>query len=265
MNWNEILEQAPQFFLIFARIFALLSVAPLVSSSGIPGLVRSALALMTSFVVFPVVTASSQVIVTGISLLWIALLIGEILIGLIYGFLIQLVYSAFQTAGQFFSMQMGFGASQVFDPLAQVEVPLMGQFFNLAAMFIFLTTQGMQKLFIGGIQYSFRTIRAQDFLLIREGLMSALVGSVGKLFQQALVLSFPILGTLFLVSLTMGLLAKAAPQMNLLMLGFPIAIFVAFMVIFIVLPPLMDTFGSLIEDAFRTASFLLRIPSEVTP
>jgi flagellar biosynthetic protein FliR len=249
------MADAPQFFLIFARIFAILSIAPLISSSGIPSLMRAALALMTSFVVFPTIQATTIPI---IGLLWVALLVGEILIGIIYGFLIQLVYSAFQTAGQFFSMQMGFGASQVFDPLAQVEVPLMGQFFNLAAMFIFLTTDGMQRIFIGGVQYSFMTIRAVDFFQLRDGIFSYLISSIGKLFQQALMLSFPILGTLFLVSLTMGLLAKAAPQMNLLMLGFPIAIFVAFAVIFMVLPSLMDTFFALIEDAFRTASFLLR-------
>jgi len=62
------------------------------------------------------------------------LLVGEAMIGLVMGFFLSIVYSAFTTAGQFFSLQIGFGASETYDPLAEVELPLMGQFLNLIAM-----------------------------------------------------------------------------------------------------------------------------------
>ena len=55
-------------------------------------------------------------------------------IGILIGFLVLMVFSIFQIAGQFFSLQMGFGAAEVFDPVAQIQIPLLGQFFNLLAV-----------------------------------------------------------------------------------------------------------------------------------
>ena len=80
------------------------------------------------------------------------LVLGEVGIGLLIGFLLNLIFSAFQLAGQFFSLQMGFSASEVFDPLSQVEIPLMGEFLNLIAMLVFLTTSGMSKFLLVGVQ-----------------------------------------------------------------------------------------------------------------
>ncbi len=70
-------------------------------------------------------------------------------------------------------------------------------------------------------------------------------------------MAFPIFGTLFLVSITTGLLAKAAPQMNLLMLGFPMAILVAFFILIMVVPILMNTFGAILDNSFGILQGLL--------
>jgi flagellar biosynthetic protein FliR len=145
---------------------------------------------------------------------------------------------------------MGFGASQVYDPMAQVEIPLMGQFLNIIAMFVFLIAGGFQKLFLVGILRSFQVMTASDLITSRESIIDLIIGSLTTLFQQALIISFPILGTLLLISVTMGLLAKAAPQMNLLMLGFPIQIGVAFMMIMVTLPLLMEAFSRVIDASF---------------
>lgn len=255
MFWEQLTDNAPTFFLIFARIFAMVSVAPLVGSEAVPGPARVGFTLLTTFVVFPV---TQMPVPPDLGLSFVLLIVGEVFLGLIYGFMIQLVYAAFQTAGQFFSMQMGFSASMVFDPISQEEIPILGQFFNLGAMFLFLTTGAVQKLFLGGVQFSFQTISALQIAQARENWLGFMAGSVGTLFQQALVLSFPIMGTLLLVSVTMGLLAKAAPQMNLLMLGFPISISVALLLMFLVMPFLLELFTALIDNAFHTASFMMQ-------
>jgi flagellar biosynthetic protein FliR len=180
------------------------------------------------------------------------LLAGEALVGIITGFVLVIVYASFQVAGQFFSLQMGFGASQVYDPLAQIQIPLMGQFLNLIAMFVFVGTGGFQKVFLFGVERSITTVRAVDFVLGKDYILRTLFTGLGRIFEQAMIIAFPILGTLFLVSVTMGLLAKAAPQMNLLMLGFPIAISVAFMVILLIIPLLIESFSRIIDSGFET-------------
>jgi flagellar biosynthetic protein FliR len=229
---------------------AMVHVAPLLSSSAIPEVAKIGLALFASLAVYPWVYAMGFEIPPNI-IDYFLLVIGELLIGIIIGFFLAIIYVAFQVAGRFFSLQMGFGASSVFDPLAQIEVPLMGQLLNIIGMFAFITIGGFQKIFLTGVYKSFKSIRAVDLVAGKTYLLKLFMGSLGRLFESALTIAFPILGTLFIVSVCMGLLAKAAPQMNLLMLGFPIAIGVAFLILFFSIPFLVEACARLIDLSFK--------------
>lgn len=255
MGFNQFVTDAQVFLLIFARIIALILAAPLTSSSSIPSLAKVGLALLSATLVFPGVSAAGYPIPEN-GLAFGLLLAGEAMVGLTMAFFLVIVYAIFQLAGQMFSLQMGFGASQVFDPLAQIEIPLMGQFLNIIAMFVFVTVSGFQRIFLIGVDRSFRVFRAVDLVLIREDIVFEVMGRLGLLFEQALIISFPVLGTLVLVYVAMGLIAKAAPQMNLLILGFPISIGVTFLVIFVALPFVVESFDRVIEEGF---SILLRV------
>jgi flagellar biosynthetic protein FliR len=237
------------------RIVAIIQISPLLSSESIPQPAKIGLALFTTLIIFPWVKELGYVIPPNI-VDYFLVVIGEALIGILIGFFLALIYVVFQVAGEFFAFQMGFGASSVFDPLAQVEVPLLGQYLNLVAMLVFVATGGMQKIFISGIYNSFKSVRVSDIVGGRDFLMRFFVGSMGKLFENALTIAFPILGTLFLISVVMGLLAKAAPQMNLLMMGFPVSIGVAFIFLFLLVPFLTDAAARLIEASFRELSGL---------
>jgi flagellar biosynthesis protein FliR len=234
----------------------MIQTAPLFSSSAIPGVAKIGFAFFVATVIFPGVAASGYTIPAD-PVHYFLLILGEVLIGIIIGFFLTVVYASFQVAGQFFSLQMGFGASQVFDPLAQIEIPLLGQFLNIVAMLVFVTTGGFQKFMLKGVNDSFKALKAADLVLGNEKLFSVFIRSMGKLFEAALMISFPILGTLFIISVSVGLLAKAAPQMNLLMIGFPIAIGVAFLILFATMPYLMETFGRMIDASFEGITRLL--------
>ena len=249
------------FLLIMARVFAMIEIAPLISSEAIPQLVKIALSVLCAFLVFPWVAATGYPIPEN-GLSFVLLLIGEALVGIILGFFLVIVFAAFQVSGQFFSLQMGFGASQVFDPLAQVEIPLMGQFLNLVAMMVFIGVDGFQRIFYIGVIRSFQAVRAVDFVGAREGLLLGMLVRLSRLFEYALILAFPILGTLVLVYVAMGLLAKAAPQMNLLILGFPISIGVSFILLFVSLPFLVEAFSGVIDQAFNGLLEVLRFARE---
>lgn len=249
------------FLLLFARVFALAQVAPLISSRSIPSIARVALSLMVASLVFPQMASAGYPIPdTGLS--YVLLLLGEVMIGVITGFFLILVFATFQLAGQMFSLQMGFGASQVFDPLSQIQIPLMGQFLNLAAMLIFVNISGFQKLFLIGVQRSFEQMRAIDLVLIREDIAVQVMRRLSGLFQEALIIAFPILGTLILVYVTMGILAKAAPQMNLLVLGFPISIGTSFVIIMVGMPFIAEAIEGLIETGFELVAAMLNAGGE---
>jgi flagellar biosynthesis protein FliR len=244
------------FLLVAARILAMIEVAPLLSGQGVPQVAKLGLAGFAATAVFPAVKATGYAAPDD-GAAFALLLVGEAMIGLMMGFFLSIVYSAFTTAGQFFSLQIGFGASETFDPLSEVELPIMGQFLNLIAMFVFVATSGFQKLFLVGVQGSFGAMRAGDLVARRGDLVPFLLKSVGALFQQSLILSLPVLGTLFVISVAMGLLSKAAPQMNFLTEGFPITLAVTFFIMISALPFMMEAFSHLIEASFDDLGILV--------
>ena len=126
----------------------------------------------------------------------------------------------------------------------------MGQYLNLVSMLIFLVIGGLDKLFLGGFWKSVQSINIIMLIEGREPVITLIAGGLARLFMDAIVISLPILGTLFLVSLTTGLISKAAPQINILSEGFPISITCAFILIYFSLPFMTEAFGHVIEGGF---------------
>jgi len=270
---RNILSFGPVFLLIAARALAMIEVAPLLSSDAIPQHAKIALAGLAAFAVLPTAevffaanSPSGLVTLPGgtvsdlryeaFSLRFILLVIGEGIIGIIIGFYMTVIFAAFSTAGQFFSLQMGFGASETFDPLSQIENPLMGQYLNLVSMLIFVTIGGFHTLFLGGFWRSVQTINIISLVEGREPIVTMMASGLSRLFMDAIVISLPILGTLFLTSLTTGLISKAAPQINILSEGFPISISVAFVLIIASLPFMTEAFVRVIDSGFKNIETL---------
>ena len=248
---QELLAAAPIFLLTAVRAFAMIETAPLLSSEAIPRVAKFGLAGFAAYAGFPSsLLNTSAPIIQAFGLSFVFLIIGEALIGVIIGFFITIIFAAFTTAGQFFSLQMGFGASEAYDPLSQVENPLMGQYLNLVAMLVFLSLGGFRELFLGGFWRSIQSLNVLALIEGREGVITMLLSGLTRLFRDALVISMPILGTLFLTSLSTGLISKAAPQVNLLSEGFPISITVAFILIFATMPFMIEAFARIIDGGF---------------
>ena len=261
---NEILMFAPAFFLIAVRALAMIEVAPLLNSASIPQIVKIALAGFIAYASFSSDVAKKLVLDTS-DFDFIFLVIGEALIGIIIGFFLAIIFAAFSTAGQFFSLQMGFGASETFDPLSQVENPLLGQYLNIVGMLVFVTIDGFRELFLGGFWRSLQSINVMSIISGRETIVSMVMAGLSRLFLDAIVISLPILGTLFLVSLTTGLISKAAPQINILSEGFPISITIAFLVIYTALPFMTEAFSRVIGSGFENLHTLyIRIGQKIT-
>jgi len=271
---QNILLFGPVFLLIAVRALAMIEVAPLLSSEAIPQTAKIALAGLTAFAVIPtaeifMAANSPHGIVTlpggtlsdlrteTFNLRFFLLIIGEGIIGLILGFFLMIIFSAFSTAGQFFSLQMGFGASETFDPLSQIENPLMGQYLNIVSMLVFVAIGGFTMLFEG----FWRSVQSINIIYLIEGrepVVKMIVSGLSRLFLDAMIISLPILGTLFLTSLTTGLISKAAPQINILSEGFPISISVAFLLILASLPYMVDAFIHVINSGFDSIQTLYK-------
>jgi flagellar biosynthesis protein FliR len=245
--------------LVFARM---LQIAPVISSQGIPYSVRAGLAFFTATLILPILTSSGYPQPESIAHL-ILLLFSEITIGLIIGFYLVIIFMLFELSAQMFSMQMGFAAAEMFDPLTNSESPLIGQFLNLGAFFIFIQSFGLQKLFLIGVEGSFLHLNANTFLFSPEPLAYTMLYALSQTFGQAFLIALPIMGSLFMLSISMGLMAKAAPQMNLLMVGFPLQISLGLFVLMMSIPVLFNYFSNVLEQSWVSIGQLimnLRVP-----
>ena len=260
---ERILANSPVFLLIAVRCFAMVMTLPLFSIRNVSRISKIALTGYMAYILFPHVDFSvyAPYIASdgAVSLPYIMLLVGEGLIGLLIGFYVTIIFAAFSSAGQFFAFQMGFSASEVYDALSQVENPLMGQFFNLVAMLIFLQSDWALLLFSKALVASFDSLNALSLVIQRESIVRFLLGSLTKLFADAFLISLPIMGTLLLISVTMGILSKAAPQMNLMSEGFPIMILVSFFIIWSLFPQICEFFIRSFSSGFSSLQRLFVI------
>ncbi|MDR0643589.1 MAG: flagellar biosynthetic protein FliR [Treponema sp.] len=257
---EELLAAAPAFLLLATRALGMIEVSPLLSSDTVSQVVKVALAGLSAYAAFPTAQVYGDVSVFGLN--FALLVVGEGLIGVIMGFFINVVFAAFATAGQFFSLQMGFAASEIFDPLTQEEHPLMGQYLNLVAMLVFLSLDGFRELFLGGFWRSVQSISIVSMVNGREHIIGMILAGLSRLFLDAVIISMPIMGTLFLTSLATGLVSKASPQINILSEGFPISITTAFILVFFTLPFMTVAFSRVVDSGFSTLELLFALIGE---
>lgn len=251
---DSILLKAPVYLLVFVRCFTLILTLPMFSMRSASRVAKVAIAGYMAFFIFGSIDTTPYAPYIGqegsSSMIYILLLVGEGLIGIIMGFYISIIFAAFSAAGQFLAFQMGLSAASSYDALSQVENPLMGQFFNLVAMLIFMQTHWFQRLFLGGLVTSFSSLNALSIATSNEKIARFMMSGLTSLFADALVIALPVMGTLFLITVCTGLLTKAAPQMNLLSEGFPIMILVAFTIIAIAMPSIIDFFARSFAKGF---------------
>jgi flagellar biosynthesis protein FliR len=237
------------FFLILVRINAMIMIAPFYSSGVIPFRIKAMLSFFITLVIFPVVVSTIKV--PGNMGLYYLLVVQEVMVGIYIGFLVSIIFTSFQLSAQFYAAQIGFGINEVLDPVGQVSVPLIGQLKNFVGLVVFLAIDGHHFL-IEAIYRSFELV--PGFGVGRSaagGFLKYLVYSFSGMFIVALKISLPIVATAFLITVSMGVLAKAAPQMNIMMFGFPFQIIAGFGLLMVTSPLIIRIMQVAIERSFK--------------
>ena len=244
------------FLLVLVRINAMIMIAPFFSSGVIPFRMKAMLSFFIALVIFPVISAGVIKVPSSMGLYYL-LVLQEAVIGIFIGFLVSIVFAAFQVSGQYYAAQIGFGINEVFDPLAQVSVPLIGQLKNFIGILVFLMING-HHFMIEAVCRSFEL--APLFGVSKAatgGYLKYISYSFSGMFIVALKIALPIVAVSFLITVSMGVLAKAAPQMNIMMLGFPFQIFAAFMLLIVTTPLIIKIMQVGIERSFKMLTNIL--------
>ncbi|WP_433769457.1 flagellar biosynthetic protein FliR [Pseudomonas putida] len=241
------------FMLPLFRIGALLMVMPVFGTSLVPKRIRLYFALAITVVLAPSLPPMPPVNALALSG-W--MLIGEqILIGAILGFSLQLFFQAFVVAGQILAIQMGMGFASMVDPTNGVSVAVIGQFFTMLVTLMFLAMNGHLVVF---------EVLAESFttLPVGSGLMTnhywELAGKLGWVLGAALVLVLPAITALLVVNIAFGVMTRAAPQLNIFSIGFPLTLVLGMFIMWVGLADILNQYQPLATEALQFLRELAR-------
>ena len=229
---EELVPKLTIFLLILVRISAFFVTVPFFSYKTIPTKVRITLAVVLSWMMYYTLDVKPF----DIDGEYILLILKEAVVGISIGLIGYLIMSAIQIAGGFIDFQMGFAIANVIDPQTGAQSPLMGQFFNTLALLVLIGTDG-HHLLLDGIYYSYQYI-PMDHVWPAFGssdLPRFILKTFGTLFGIAFQMSVPIVATLFLVDIALGITARTVPQLNIFVVGFPLKIGVSFIVLIVMM------------------------------
>ena len=236
------------FLVIWARIGAAFMLVPVVSSQYIPLRLRGLASFLIAMLAFPWVSTLLPEMPRE-PLLYALVILKEILIGLIMGFILSMIFASFQLGAQFFALQIGLGMSQVFDPVTQEETPLMGYLFYSVAVLVFLAIGGFHMVLLAVVD-SFNLIPAVD-LPSGENVLKLAVRYFSYMFVIALKIAIPVIAASIIIIVSLGILGKVAPQANLLILGLPLQWGVGIVMILVLIPPMVEVFGRMVENGIN--------------
>jgi flagellar biosynthetic protein FliR len=233
----------------FTRILGLLATAPVTSGPQFPARAKIALALFITIVIAPTLPALPSI--DPASWEGLGYLARELAIGLVIGFMMRLVFAAVEMAAEIMGMQMGLGFAQFYDVQMAAPVPVLGRFFGLAATLTFLAIDG-HLLLLSVLVQTFTTMPVAGAMHASFWQTAASMG--GFFVFAALSLALPVIAALLVTNLALGVLSRAAPQLNIFAIGFPVTLMLGFAAVLLSIPYFLPVFEQLVR---RSADVLL--------
>ncbi|PIQ26075.1 flagellar biosynthetic protein FliR [bacterium (Candidatus Blackallbacteria) CG17_big_fil_post_rev_8_21_14_2_50_48_46] len=219
--YTQVLQQLPYFALVALRGSGLFLTAPIFGQQRIPNQVRVMFAIIISAAIFPLLPARP---VPADALWYLVVGILEVITGIIYGWCASLIFEGMVLAGQFIGLQMGFAQANILNPDSQTQRPLLSEVYFIMSLLIFFSLNGHHFLILA-FQKSFTAVPV-GALIFDQRILEHIFLLFAQIFLVALIIAAPINGILTLIDLILGLVARTAPQMNVLVISFSIKIYV---------------------------------------
>jgi len=229
------------------RIGGFVAAAPIASEKTIPGKAKIVLTLSLAVLLGPLVPVPAALSIFSAAGLLTA--VQEILIGVAIGMVMELAFEALTFAGQTISMTMGLGFATLVDPQRGASVPVLGQMFSIMGTLTYLAINGHLVL-LGALANSFNVLPI-GVANIDKNFLVAVATWGTRIFETGLLVALPAVVALVIVNLALGVVTRAAPQLNLFGIGFTITLLCGFFVLIVGLDGIMFGISTLIGDALR--------------
>lgn len=252
----DFLSQFPAFLLVFVRVTAFFITMPIFSNRNIPTIHRIGLGAFLAWITYYTIHPP----ILEINLHYYFLIIKELLVGILIGFVGYIIMSVIQIAGGFIDFQMGFSMANVIDPQTGAQSPLMGQYLYTIALLFLLSTNG-HHLLLNGIFNSYQLIPINGTFIPfgHASFLEFIIKAFSETFVIAIQLSLPVIGSLFLVDVALGIVARTVPQLNIFVVGIPVKIIAGFIVLFLGMTTMIQVMTRLFEFLLITMRNLMQL------
>ncbi len=240
------------------RILAFISAAPLWSTAGIPRRTRLILGFGITIAIAPALPAMPVIAPASLDGLWV--LTQQMLIGIAMGFAARIVFAAMNMAGELIGMQMGLGFATSYDPLNSSQTPVIAEFVSLIGLLLFMSLNG-HLIYVATLAQSFYVIPVSaNPLGAASWLNLAELGS--KIFSFGMLIALPVVVALMITNIALAVLTRAAPQLNIFALGFPLTLIGGFVALGISMDYLAMPLQALFELALSSLLGFAVMPTQ---
>lgn len=236
------------------RILGLIMVAPVFGHRAVPARVKIGLGIFIALIIAPTLPPMPDVALGSWHGLFI--LVQQLLIGIAIGFIMRIVFAAVEAAGEIVGLQMGLGFASFFDPQSAGQTLVLARFFNMLALLVFVAVNA-HLLLIGVLVDSFQTLPISPQPLSAAGFYNvAAFGST--VFAVGLQLALPLIAILLMTNLSLGILTRSAPQLNIFAIGFPITLGVGLIVLDLTLPYFVPQLEQMLQNGFQATTMVIQ-------
>ncbi len=209
------------FFLIFIRVSVFMFMFPFFSARVIPVFSKAGFSLIVSIILFPVIETGTGCF-PDTALGMGRLVISEIIAGMILGLLVEMFFEAVRIMGNFVGFQTGFALANVLDPQSGTEISIISNMAYFVAVVLFLLLNG-HHIVLGAMKDSFELIKVGTLSLNRQ-LFQEILGLSADMFVIAVKIASPAMAALLFTKVAFGVIVKFMPQMNIMIVAFPVQI-----------------------------------------
>ncbi len=243
------------FLLVLVRITGMFFLSPIFGRRNIPNYFKVGFCF-----VFSIITANSVMLPEldqYVSLTaYVVLIAKELLVGLMLGFISYLLFSSIYIAGQLIDMRIGFGMVSVFDPLTNIQIPITADFYVIIATVMMLITDA-HLLLIQAIVDSYNILPIGEAIF--EGNISKqIINLFTNVFALGFKIAAPITVSILVTDISLGIISKSMPQLNVFMLGMPIKIILGLSIIFITIGAFKGIVNVIIQGTYEEIYKFLR-------
>lgn len=233
--------------LVMTRVMAFVTLLPVLSGMSIPLQVRVTLAFVVSVAIFSsgiVTEATYHDTVAGLFLL----MLTEFMAGMSMGFIVFFVFNCILFAGHFMDFSIGLAMVNVMDPIQQIQVPLIGNLMFLTMSALLVASGGLNALLMVFFD-AYRIVpMGAAIILGNEAMAEYLVVSMVGFVILAIRIALPIVGTMLVIDVCLGIMVKAVPSMNVFVVGMPMKVLLGIFLLFAVVVPSFGFLYSVIFD-----------------